>query len=193
MIRGYFKLNADNLLNQRKVVALISAGTASGNIFFDISGRSAELTKLFGILRRGDMLVVPSAADIAASPAELAQMVEKFAKMGVRFAAVEEPWLAYQMATAQDLSFAQSPALNRMAQQNQEPKRSVGRPKGPQQDIIPKLNFALNLYHTAGHLSIRQICAIAKLNERTFYRHLERQGYHVVRRIKGRKPSKGVH
>lgn len=74
--------------------------------------------------------------------------------------------------------------------QGENEKKSVGRPKGPQRDILPKLNLALYLYRTAGRLSIRQICLLAKLNERTFYRHLEREGYLLARRLRGRKPAK---
>lgn len=190
MTRGYFKLNADSLLNQKKMVALVNAGASSGNIFFETTGRETELAKLLALLKRGDMLVVPTAADVASSPAELAALIERLGNLGVRFAAVEEPWLAYHPHAAQDTMLLHSSFAPVIPPQNDTPKRSVGRPKGPQQDIIPKLNFALNLYHTAGHLSIRQICLMAKLNERTFYRHLERQGYHVVRRLKGRKPAR---
>lgn len=190
MTRGYFKLNADSSINQNKIVALVNAGASSGNIFFDLVGRSEELAKLMAILRRGDMLVVPTAADVAASPAELAALIERLGNLGVRFAAVEEPWLAFHPHAAHDIFFIHTPFANEQTAKPQETKKSVGRPKGPQRDILPKLNFALNLYHTAGHLSIRQICSMAKLNERTFYRHLERQGYQVVRRLKGRKPAK---
>lgn len=191
MIRGYFKLNADSELNQKKLVALVNAGATSGNIFFEALGCQTELTKLLELLGRGDMLVVPTAADVASSPAELAALIERLGKIGARFAAVQDPWMAYHSHAAQsDMRLFHTPFAQNNPDHSPMTQRKVGRPKGPQRDIAPKLDFAINLYHTAGHLSIRQICAMAKLNERTFYRHLKRHGYLVVRRLKGRKPAR---
>lgn len=190
MTCGYFKLNPDASISQKKMVALISAGAQSGSIFFDVTGRSAELFKLIELLNFGDVLVVDTAADVATSPAELAAMIDRLGQRGVSFVAVEEPWLSCSPQSERNILSTRGSYLNADFQHGLEQKKSVGRPKGPQRDIVPKLNFALNLYHTAGHLSIRQICSMAKLNERTFYRHLERQGYQVVRRLKGRKSTK---
>lgn len=67
--------------------------------------------------------------------------------------------------------------------------KSAGRPKGPRREILQKLSLAFRMYHTAEHVSVSEICKTVKLNERTFYRHLERQQGQIIRRPKGRKPK----
>ncbi|HIW11262.1 MAG TPA: hypothetical protein H9888_07185 [Candidatus Rikenella faecigallinarum] len=190
MIYGYFKLNANINNGHKKLIAIIQTGAQPENICFDALGSSAELTKLMTTLRQGDMLVVYSTVDIATAPAELTDMMDFLGKLGVSFVVVAEPWLSSSAQPERNGNPERILPANTHPRHGEVQKKSVGRPKGPQRDIIPKLDLALNLYHTAHHMSIRQICAMAKLNERTFYRHLERKGYQVIRRLKGRKPTK---
>ena len=177
MIYGYFKLNANINNGHKKLIAIIQAGAQPENICFDALGSSAELTKLMTTLRQGDMLVVYSTVDIATAPAELTDMMDFLGKLGVSFVVVAEPWLSSSAQPERNGNPERILPANTHPRHGEVQKKSVGRPKGPQRDIIPKLDLALNLYHTAHHMSIRQICAMAKLNERTFYRHLERKGY----------------
>ncbi len=69
--------------------------------------------------------------------------------------------------------------------------KTAGRPKGPHREIMHKLDFAFRMYNTHNQMSVSEICKTVELNERTFYRHLERQGIQIIRRPKGRKPKTG--
>lgn len=186
MIRGYFRLEPDKNNAQEKLSALIDAGATSGNIFFEAAGVK-ELNRLLNMLRQGDLLVIPRAADVCRSKAELAGLIEKLEKKGAALRSLEEPWLDFSTREIPGVS-GTSPVAN-AAGEKPENSKSAGRPKGPRREILQKLNFAFRMYNTAEHLSVSEICKTAKLNERTFYRHLERQGLKIIRRPKGRKPK----
>lgn len=187
MIRGYFRLEPGKNNAQEKISALIEAGATSGNIFFEIGGYK-ELNRLLNALRKGDMLVVPRATDIFHNKAELSELIEKLEKKGAALRSLDEPWLDFNIRNPEN-SAANARTAEKPTREKQEDIRSAGRPKGPRREIMQKLSFALRMYHTAGHLSVSEICKTVKLNERTFYRHLERQGIQVIRRPKGRKPK----
>lgn len=187
MIRGYFRLEPGKNNAQEKISALIEAGATSGNIFFEIAGYK-ELNRLLGALRKGDMLVVPQVTDIFHNKAELSDLIEKLERKGAALRSLDEPWLDFNVRDPEN-----SPVTEMKADQpvrvKQDDARTAGRPKGPRREIMQKLGFAFRMYHTAEHLSVSEICKTVKLNERTFYRHLERQGIQIIRRPKGRKPK----
>lgn len=191
MIRGYFRLEPGKNNAQEKISALIEAGASSGNIFFEIAGYK-ELNRLLSALRKGDMLVVPQVTDIFQNKAELSDLIEKLEKKGAALRSLDEPWLNFNTrdknSTATDPT-EDKPATDERVRERQDDARAAGRPKGPRREILQKLGFAFRMYHTAGHLSVSEICKTVKLNERTFYRHLERQGIQIIRRPKGRKPK----
>lgn len=181
MIRGYFKLVRNDAQTARKMTELIEAGAASGNIFFEPSGFK-ELNRLVGALRKGDTMLVSRAADICSSKTELAELIEKLHRKGAALKAIDEPWLDFM---------PKGEAVRGTAASSYQEGKPAGRPKGPRREIIQKLGYAMRLYNAAEHLSVNEICETVKLNERTFYRHLKRQGVQVIRRPKGRKP-KGI-
>lgn len=187
MIRGYFRLEPGKNNAQEKISALIEAGASSGNIFFEIAGYK-ELNRLLGALRKGDMLVVPQVTDIFHNKAELSELIEKLEKKGAALRSLDEPWLDFNVRDPESFLVTEMKA-DQPVREKQDDARAAGRPKGPRREIMQKLGFAFRMYHTAGHLSVSEICKTVKLNERTFYRHLERQGIQIIRRPKGRKPK----
>lgn len=193
MIRGYFRLEPGKNNAQEKISALIEAGATSGNIFFEIAGYK-ELNRLLGTLRKGDMLVVPQVTDIFHNKAALSDLIEKLEKKGAALRSLDEPWLNFNTRDKTNSAVSlpaveDQPATGEQVQERRDDARAAGRPKGPRREIMQKLGFAFRMYHTAGHLSVSEICKTVKLNERTFYRHLERQGIQIIRRPKGRKPK----
>lgn len=189
MIRGYFRLEPEKNNAQEKISALIDAGASSGNIFFEAAG-SKELNRLLGTLRKGDTVVVSQVADICRCKAELAALIEKLEKKGAALRSLDEPWLDFNTHTPEKGAETAAPAVNSSRTKSGDSK-SAGRPKGPRREIMQKLGFAFRMYHTDSDLSVSEICKTVRLNERTFYRHLERQGVQVIRRPKGRKPKAG--
>lgn len=187
MIRGYFKLEPGKNNAQEKISALIEAGATSGNIFFEIAGYK-ELNRLLGALRKGDMLVVPQVTDIFRNKAELSDLIEKLERKGAALRSLAEPWLDFNVRDPENFPVTEMKA-DQPVREKQDDARTAGRPKGPRREIMQKLGFAFRMYHTAEHLSVSEICKTVKLNERTFYRHLERQGIQIIRRPKGRKPK----
>lgn len=179
MIRGYFRLEPGKNNTEEKVAALIAAGASSGNIFFEAAG-GKEIKRLIQNLRRGDTVIVPRTADICQSKEEFSELIEKLGSKGAALRSIDEPWLDFNTRNQQ---FPSDQTL-----ENSDIKLA-GRPKGPKREIMQKLSFAFRMYHNAGHLSVSEICKTVKLNERTFYRHLERQSIQVIRRPKGRKPK----
>ncbi len=187
MIRGYFRLEPEKNNAQEKISALIEAGATSGNIFFEFGGYK-ELNRLLNALRKGDMLVVPQVTDIFPNKAKLSELIEKLEKKGAALRSLNEPWFDFNTSDPKK-SAAIARTADRQIREKPENIRPAGRPKGPRHEIIQKLGAALRMYSTANHLSVSEICKTVKLNERTFYRHLERQGVQVIRRPKGRKPK----
>lgn len=191
MIRGYFKLEFQKNNAQEKISSLIDAGSISRNIFFEASG-SKELNVLLKALRKGDLLMVTQVADICRNKSEFSKLITKLDKKGVSFRSLDEPWLDFNALNQEPVTTgvrnATATKPSTQTQTISKPK-SVGRPKGPRQDIVQKLNLAFRMYHTADHLSVSDICKTTKLNERTFYRHLERQEVQIIRRPKGRKST----
>lgn len=189
MIRGYFKMEPGKNNAQEKITALIDAGATSGNIFFEAAGFK-ELNRMLGTLRKGDMLVVPRAADVCRTKTELAELIEKLEKKGAALRSLDEPWLDFNAAKEpKNTTAARTSNGTGIFSAHMPDAKSAGRPKGPRREIMQKLSFAFRMYHTASHLSVSEICKTVKLNERTFYRHLERQGIQIIRRPKGRKPK----
>lgn len=187
MIRGYCKLESDINHTKEKVARLIEAGVTSGNLYYDTTG-DKELKRLLGALRKGDTLVVAQTADLCHSQTELADLIERLNNRGIAIHSIREPWLDFGVEET-DNPFLSARNNPMQADNDNNENRTAGRPRGPRREIVQKLNFALRMYHTAGHMSVSEICTTAKLNERTFYRHLERLGIQVIRRPKGRKPK----
>ena len=187
MIRGYCKLESDINHTKEKVAALIEAGVASGNLYYDTTGNK-ELNRILAALRRGDTLVVAQAVDLCHTHTELADLIERLNNRGIALHSIREPWLDFG-TEEKDNPFIASKPNGRAVRGSSNAARTAGRPRGPRREIVQKLNFALRMYQTAGHLSVSDICTTAKINERTFYRHLERLGIQVIRRPKGRKPK----
>lgn len=189
MIRGYFKLEPGKNNAQEKISALIDAGASSGNIFFEAGGFK-ELNRMLGTLRKGDTLIVPRATDVCRTKAEFAELIEKLEKKGAALRSLDEPWLDFNAAKeTKKTGKAPKAASTGLSPATTQDVKTAGRPKGPRREIMQKLSFAFRMYHTASHLSVSEICKTVKLNERTFYRHLERQGVQIIRRPKGRKPK----
>lgn len=186
MIRGYFRQEPEKHNTPEKISALIDAGACSGNIFFEADG-TRELDRVLNILHKGDTLVIPKATDACRTQSELADLIEKLGRKGAALRSLDEPWLDFNTHESIDAFFL--PAAGLPASTKTEEVKSAGRPRGPRREILQKLNLAFRMYHTAGHLSVSEICKTAKLNERTFYRHLERQSIQVIHRPKGRKPK----
>lgn len=186
MIRGYFKLEPGKNNAQEKISALIDAGAASGNIFFETGGFK-ELNRMLGTLRKGDTLIVPRMADVCRTKTEFAELIRKLEKKGASLRSLDEPWLDFHaVRETKKTPAAKGIGLSLPVAPD---TKSTGRPRGPRREIMQKLSFAFRMYHTANHLSVSEICKTVKLNERTFYRHLERQGIQIIRRPKGRKPK----
>lgn len=183
MIRGYFRLEPDKNNAQEKIAALIDAGAGSGSIFFEATG-TRELNRLVNLLRKGDILVTAEAADICRTKEELANLIEKLGKKGAALRVLDEPWLDFNMRKRPADSLPEKTTGEALRD-----AKSAGRPKGPRREILQKLSLAFRMYHTAEHVSVSEICKTVKLNERTFYRHLERQQGQIIRRPKGRKPK----
>lgn len=197
MIRGYFRFERGDAEAQEKIEALIEAGVTSGNIFFETTG-SEELNRLLRALRRGDTLVVSRAADVCRNKAEMADLIERLERKGAAIRALDEPWFDFnrgvtaektgkvlrEKAFQEGTTIAVATAVTRI-----EDGRTAGRPKGPHREIMHKLDFAFRMYNTNNQMSVSEICKTVELNERTFYRHLERQGVQIIRRPKGRKPK----
>lgn len=189
IIRGYFRLEPEKNNAQKKISALIDAGASSGNIFFETAG-SKELNHLLGTLRKGDTVVVSQVADICRSKEELAALIEKLEKKGAALRSIDEPWLDFNTHASEKGAETTAQAA-KSSRTKPEESKSAGRPKGPRREIMQKLGSAIRMYNTDSDLSVSEICKTVRLNERTFYRHLERQGGQVIRRPKGRKPKAG--
>lgn len=188
MIRGYFKLEFQKNNAQEKISALIEAGAISRNIFFEAGGFK-ELNRLLRSLRKGDMFMVTQVADICRNKSEFSKLIGKLEKKTVSFRSLDEPWLDLNALNPENTTTKTRRTTAEIKPLSEQPSnsKSVGRPKGPRRDIVQKLNLAFRMYHTADHLSVSDICKTTKLNERTFYRHLERQEVQITRRPKGRK------
>lgn len=194
MIRGYFRLEPGKNNMHEKISALIEAGAASGNIFFETSG-SKELNRMVCNLRRGDTVVIPHAADVCQNKEELSELIEKLDKKGAALRSLDEPWLDFntdrtRRQNVRSILSQSIKTVGNLSLTEEADTKPAGRPKGPKREIMQKLDFAFRMYHSANHLSVSEICKTVKLNERTFYRHLERQGIQIIRRPKGRKPKK---
>lgn len=187
MIRGYFKLEFQKNNAQEKISALIEAGAISRNIYFESTG-CKELNRLLRSLRKGDIFMVTHVADICRNKSEFSKLIEKLHEKGVSFRSLDESWLDCNALNLENVA-TKTRCVSGLESSRTitTSSKSVGRPKGPQHDIVQKLNLAFRMYHTADHMSVSDICRTTKLNERTFYRHLERQEVQIIRRPKGRK------
>lgn len=199
MIRGYFRFEPGDAEAQEKIEALIEAGVTSGNIFFETTG-AEELNRLLRLLRRGDTLVVSRAADVCRCKEEMALLIERLERKGAAIRALDEPWLDFNRGVAGEMRSKRGMELGtrpggtrgtKRPEEGMEDARAAGRPKGPHREIMHKLDFAIRMYNTNNQMSVSEICKTVELNERTFYRHLEREGIQVIRRPKGRKPKAG--
>lgn len=200
IIRGYFrpKSGADDL--QGGITALVEAGVASGNLFFEQEG-TAELERLLGLLEKGDTIVVLRLRDICRNIGELFGLVRRLLLQGVVLKSVGEPWFRLSGDMMQDAALYElichlydlSCCLEaEVSTAVPAVRKPVGRPRGIRADYRKKLESALKLYTERGELSVAEICGTVGLNQRTFYRYLDQQGFRVVHRPKGRKAKQSA-
>lgn len=197
MVRGYFRLPPGGSGVQEKLAALIEAGAASGNIFFDEAG-TRELRRMLGMLQEGDTLLVLRIMDACRDIGEMFDLLRYLRDRGIRMQSVGEPWFNISPGVMQSRMLCE--LIERLymlacrmecarSEAAQERTRPVGRPKGTKRELMVKIETAFGLYDREEELSVSEICQSVGLNERTFYRHLSnRQPLELVRRPKGRKP-----
>lgn len=193
IIRGYFRPEVDETGLQRGISALIEAGVASGNLFFEQEGKT-EWERLLRLLSPGDRVVVLRLEDICRNIDELFGLVRRLYLLGVVLKSVAEPWFHFTGEAMQDSALYElighlyelSGRMKREHAPPSEPERKpVGRPPGICVEYREKLTLALELYAERGDLSVAEICGMVGLNERTFYRYLDQE--RIIRRPKGRK------
>lgn len=196
MTCGYFRLNAEKDGVTDKLAALIEAGASSGNIFFDQSG-GQELHKVLGLLGEGDTLLVHHLSDICRDIRELFSLLHMLQDRKAHLRSLSEPWFEIWPAMMRNGNLhIVIEQLYRLARRMEEGKpgasppvkRPIGRPCGIREEMLLKLERAFSLYDQEPLLSIAEICRTVGLNERTFYRHLDKRlPLELVRRPKGRK------
>lgn len=195
VIRGYFRLSGAGNGFQGDMMTLIEAGVSSGNLFFEKNGR-AELGRLLELSEPGDTILIVRLEDICGRIRELFTLLKRLASRGIGLRSLSEPWfrltsdalhdgaLCELIGHLYDLSLFLS---KRQGQAASGPVRSVGRPKGIDPQSRLKMNTALALYQQQNEMSVSEICRQTGLNERTFYRYLNREENAVIRRTRGRK------
>lgn len=198
-IRGYFRSGLDNGDLKKGIAKLLKAGVSSGNLFFEKSG-TRELERMLGLLRQGDSVLVLRVRDICGDPEELCGIADRLISQGVVLRSLGEPWFRVRVGMEHEpvpgellkrlYGRPDSWIIQEPESQACETLRSVGRPSGVRPDVRLKLDSALALYKERKELSVAEICGSVGLNERTFYRFLDRQGSGVVRRPKGRKSKR---
>ena len=194
-IRGYFRPSEGTYDLQSGISALIEAGVCSGNLFFDQEGH-AELERLIAQTEAGDTVIVLRLDDICTNIDELFRTVRRLLLRGVGLQSLGEPWFRLTGETMQGPALYELIARlhdlsvhlqSRTSRAEPVVRRPVGRPKCIRAEYRKKLDAALQLYTERRELSVAEICGKVGLNERTFYRYLDQQGFRVVRRPKGRK------
>lgn len=202
IIRGYFRSGQNNGDLKKGIAKLLKAGVSSGNLFFEKSG-TRELERMLSLLRQGDSVLVLRVRDICGDAEQLYSVAGRLISQGAVLHSLGEPWFRMRAGMAHDpvpgdlvkrLYEGPACAVVKKSEENQAPEtsRSVGRPSGVRPDVRLRLDSALVLYKERKELSVAEICGSVGLNERTFYRFLDRQGSGVVRRPKGRKSKRSA-
>lgn len=200
-IRGYFRSGPDSGELKKGIAKLLKAGVSSGNLFFEKSG-TRELERMLSLLRQGDSVLVLRVRDICGDAEQLHSVSGRLISQGAVLHSLGEPWFRMRAGMAHDpvpddlvkrlYGGTACPGAKKSECQASEISRSVGRPSGVRPDVRMKLDSALVLYKERKELSVAEICGSVGLNERTFYRFLDRQGSGVVRRPKGRKSKRSA-
>ena len=201
-IRGYFRSGPDSGELKKGIAKLLKAGVSSGNLFFEKSG-TQELERMLSLLREGDSVLVLHVRDICRGAEDLYGLADRFVSRGAALRSIGEPWFRLMADMGPDRAVlgdwmkrlyggADRPVIGERENPAVESSRSVGRPSGVRPDVRVKLDSALVLYKERKELSVAEICGSVGLNERTFYRFLDRQGSGVVRRPKGRKSKRSA-
>lgn len=194
MVVGYLRIRDGE--NSSGLGSLITQGVSSGNIYFESSGHK-ELQRMVGLLERNDIVVVLHVWDLCRDLRELFALLHRFREKGVGLRSLGEPWFRLDDGHLRDSKlyevierlYAFCCRSQRADDSRLSDKRPVGRPKGSKRELVLKLDAAFGLYKRENDLSVSEICRSVGLNERTFYRHLEKEGGDalLIRRTKGRK------
>lgn len=185
---------------QEGLAALIAAGAASGNIFFDETG-DTELRRTLDALQVGDTLLVLRITDICRDIAGMFDLLRLMHDRRICFRSLSEPW--FNISPANMRGRLLSELIERLyklachmgcvrGKKKIKGSRPAGRPKGTNREMQIKLDTAFGMYNSEQGLSVTDICNAVGLNERTFYRHLsnlKQSKADTVRRAKGRKPE----
>lgn len=200
-IRGYFRSGPDTDDLKTGIAKLLKAGVSSGNLFFEKSG-TRELERMLSLLRKGDSVLVLRVRDICGDAEQLYRVTDRLISQGAVLRSLGEPWFRMRAGTAHGpvpgdwvkrlYGGSACPVVKESESRVPETSRSVGRPSGVRPDVRLRLDSALVLYKERKELSVAEICGSVGLNERTFYRFLDRQGSGVVRRPKGRKSKRSA-
>jgi DNA invertase Pin-like site-specific DNA recombinase len=187
MIFGYARISTQDQNFDLQIDALLKQGVDIKNIFKDTASGVREerkgLDTVLSKLRKGDTLVIWKLDRIARSVIHLSKLIEQFDKEGINLKSIQEPFLDTSSshgkfvftifsAVAQlerDLIIERTKAGLKAAK---ERGRVGGRKVGLSKEAKQKVKLCKQLYKDKD-LTITEICKIAGVSKRTFYKYLK--------------------